>query len=237
MADRKWYIQPPSLLPPTLLGNRGFEPKNIPPLSDVLDDLVTKALYTKDMIGTAQLGAELVAGTTPGGLALINAGFFVSSIMPDALKTSLPAEVLCAFVSWRLKETADLFKASIPTSYQDIHAPDPKALNEALDKTFGALEQGEKLAKEANSWVELGLGVSEFYKKMSDAMKAVKELGDSMFDKDGSTEPQRKVEPPHLQEPSSPKSDNYPDGDLNKAGAGDAAGGLPSPDENSEFDG
>jgi hypothetical protein len=233
MVERAWYNQPPTLLPPTLLGHRGFEPKNIPPLADVTSDLVNKTLFAKDMVGTSQLLAEVAMGTNPEFLPAANALFFLNSNTPDLLKT--PNLVVLALLQLqlnRVKESinlnADFFK-SVPSL-------EPKALYEALDKTSGVLEQGLNMLKDESNWAKFLLGGGELYKKMSEAMKAVEELGNSMFREERSAEPRPRIEPPHAEESNDLKYD-YQDVDLNRAGGPSSAGGLPSPTEDSDFNG
>ncbi|MDK4733532.1 hypothetical protein [Rhizobium sp. CNPSo 3490] len=251
MADSTYHYRP-TILPPTLLGLPGSAAKNTPAFSDVANDLATKALYAKDMWGTAQLMAQIARGSaTPGPLAIVNAAFFVNSIMPDVLKPPYtyysggferPTPLTYGYLAF-----AVLFRANLnhwteylsnlnltSDSFKLVHAPEKQALTEALDKTFGALEQGIASAEGKDSWVEFALTSGELVKKISDAVKAVIELGDSVVGEEKGTGAQQKSDLPHTDEPDYPKYDGM---DFNGDGVGSSSVDVPSPSEDSEFDG
>jgi hypothetical protein len=254
MADSTSYS---STRPPTLLAPRTFDQKDVPPLSIVANDIASKILLAKDMWSTARLMAEIAQGVAaPGPLELINAAFFVASITPDVLKPPYtyysggferPSQMtyflygMVALELTTLSNSVDMLsglKERLNMSgdfFRYVQPPDMKALYEFVDKASSAVEQGLKLGKETESWPQLSLSVAELYKKLYDAIKASEELGNSLLKDGKKAEPPQRIEPSHPEGLDYPKSDERPNAD-SEHDDGDSRG-LPSPSEDSEFDG
>ncbi|MGX9431165.1 MULTISPECIES: hypothetical protein [Bradyrhizobium] len=212
-------------------------------------------MFAKDVTTTAQLAAEIAQGVAPGLLPLVNAAFFIPSITPDVLKppftyysggfeqpTSMTYTyyAMIGLAKYQLSQTMSALSSlkerlNLSGDFsRSVQPPELKALYEAVDKAFGAIEAGLALGEDKESWLKLSQDLAEFYKKMYDAMKASEELGNSMF-KDGEAEPPQRIEPPPT-ELDYPKYDERPNGDLDRGDGDSGARDLPSPSEDSEFD-